>query len=101
MRGPPPKLSDYVPGLWSTVPPERAGVYLMRGADRHSWVAFWGENAWSPSAVARPTQQVEFFHLDGDVEGRPTRWDDERVEQIARGNGWRSVDHAPSPRTRK
>jgi hypothetical protein len=102
MRGPLPKISDYVPGRWSATPPTRAGVYLMRLADKHSWVAFWNPHAWNPSVVASAaTTAIEFFYLRGDRDGEPTRWDDERVAQIAARNGWRPTEHDARSRSRE
>lgn len=48
MRGPLPKISDYVPGRWSATPPRRAGVYLMRLADGHSWGGVLGSEGVEP-----------------------------------------------------
>ena len=86
------KLLDYVRGDRSASKPSHSGVYLVRqsGGDM-PWVLYWEVDAWSPFGTAATLAGREFFHLEGDKDGEPTRWDDPRVAATARRNGWREA----------
>ena len=72
------------------VPNERAGP----------WVSYWEPDPSSPFGTPSAAQQrPEFFHLDSDAEGQPTRWHDARVGELARANGWTPPVEATSRRS--
>ena len=82
-------MLDFLRGRWSKARPARDGVYcvrLVRDGKPHSWVTHFDP---APHSTFTATDELEFFHLEGDVDGAPTRWDDERVAREARSNGWR------------
>lgn len=82
-------MLDFVRGRWSKARPSRDGVYCVRrvrDGEPHSWVTHFDP---APHSTFTGTDQLEFFHLAGDVDGAPTRWDDERVAREAHANGWR------------
>ena len=86
------KLLDCVRGTWSASKPSHSGVYLVRqGGDDVPWVLYWDVDARSPFGTAPAVTGREFFHLEGDKDGEPTRWDDPKVSAIARRNGWREA----------
>jgi hypothetical protein len=72
-------LLSFLPGRWSSTPPAKSGVYFMRlGVNEDPQVRPWDLDAWSPSEVSTSTSW-EFFYLDGDADGAPSRADDPRV----------------------
>jgi hypothetical protein len=81
-------LVDYIRGHWSASAPAREGIYLVRepGGAR-SWVAYWTPDSSAPFGSARR----EFFHLEDDEDGQPTRWDDDRIATLAKAGGWRET----------
>jgi hypothetical protein len=93
-------MSAYVRGRWSSTRPTREGVYLVRAPVKgalHSWVAFIDPG---PQSTFTAADSIEYFHLEDDVEGAPTRWDDDRVASEARTNGWREQPTHDDGRTR-
>jgi len=85
------KLYDFIAGNWSASKPTRAGVYLVRQGSDAPWVTYWDVDSASPFGTRADAGIREFFHLEGDQDGAPTRWDDPRVPGIARKNGWREA----------
>jgi hypothetical protein len=86
------KLLSFLSGRWSSTPPEQSGVYFMRlGAGRDPQVRPWDLDPWSPSTGAKQSIAWEFFYIDSDVDGAPSRADDVRVHELARKNGWTPV----------
>ena len=86
----PDRIVDFVRGRWSSVPPQDPGVYLLRVPGSKPWAHYCDEAALAPCSDAeRARGGREYFYLEGDFDGRPTRWDDPRVAQIALSNGWR------------
>jgi hypothetical protein len=55
-----------------------------------SWVAYWTPDPVSSFGSAHR----EFFHLQGDADGQPTRWDDPQVVTEAKKTGWRDQTSA-------
>ena len=56
------------------------------------WVAYWSADAPNPFGPAHSdAPRREFFHLEEDVDGQPTRWDDPRVAELAKAGGWREA----------
>jgi len=72
-------IYDHVRGYWSLSLPAHEGMYLMRVPNERGrpWVSYWEPDPSSPFGTpSAERQRREFFHVDGDAEGRPTRWDD-------------------------
>jgi len=85
-------IVDYLSGRWSFATPAQRGVYFMRQpGDGRAWVSYWDPAEFVPfqGAPASTPSGREFFHLDEDANGQPTRWDDPRVAELARANEWR------------
>lgn len=94
-------MSAHVRGRWSSTRPSRDGVYLVRAplnGALHSWVAFIDPG---PQSTFTAADAIEYFHLEGDIDGAPTRWDDERVGDLARANGWRDPPTHTDGRSRR
>jgi hypothetical protein len=82
-------MFDYIRGRWLTVQPQRAGVYLVRIPGTRPWVAYCDHESLASGELNASKAAREYFHLEGDADGHPTRWDDPRVVQLAEASGWR------------
>lgn len=82
-------MLDFVRGRWSSAAPGQPGTYMVRVPGSQPWVAYCDGDALAGSESDANKAPREYFYLEGDTDGQPTRWDDRRVAQIAEANGWR------------
>lgn len=88
----------HLAGRWSDAPPREAGVYFARTTNERAspQVRCWDPCAWTQGAAREGDVRTswEFFYLEGDVLGRPSRADDPLTIARAKADGWRPSNGA-------